>query len=228
MAVIGSPPPKVHGHAGVPLGAAAWDGHSATPAHDHTPAFRNGRAPFDDVNLGILGILLQRGRSTMREIATAVNRTESTVRERVATLEQHGIVTGYEARIDWALAGYSLTAVVEGNCDPSRPLEVAAHLHKVANVVSAIFTTGFPNVLTIVRARDMQDLRKTMALLRGSTLLDITVRISLDELVAERQLLLAAPFPRMHTGIHPALATPPHARALLSHLQDTPAAHAST
>lgn len=145
------------------------------------------RLPLDEVNQQLLHILVQRGRTTLCELAAAVGRSESSVRERVAALERRGVVTGYEARIDWAQAGLPLVAVVEGYCPPARTAEIAGRLGRVPNLVDAVLTTGLPNVVAIVRARDMHDVRKNLAWLASSGLRDIGVRVTIERFVAERQ-----------------------------------------
>lgn len=165
---------------------------------------------LDEVNQKIIQALVQRGRSTMRELADTVGRTESTVRERVASLELRGIVTGYSARVDWGQVGLPLMVVIEGCCPPGRLGEMAQHLNNVPNLVSAVVTTGSPNVVAIVRARDVDHVRRILLSFVPSMLANIQVKIALEHLVAERQ-----PLPGTSVA-HPEMAPPrdlaPHVR----------------
>lgn len=151
----------------------------------------SGPAALDETNHRILQLLAQNGRSTMQDIASAVGRSESTVRERLGTMERRGIVMGYEAKIDWALVGLPLLVLFEGNCPPGLSGVVADQLCKVPNVIYAMVTTGIPNVVALVRARDIQEVNILRVRLASSGLSDVEARISLEPLVTERQPIQA-------------------------------------
>jgi Lrp/AsnC family transcriptional regulator, leucine-responsive regulatory protein len=146
---------------------------------------------LDETNEGILHLLAREGRSTMRDIADAVGRSESTVRERVSALEMRGVVMGYQARIDWTLAGLPLLVTIQAYCPPGRSTEVAGQLHRIPHLVQAVVTTGSPNVLASARVRDIHDLRKVLGLFASTALVNVEARITLESLVAERQPLHA-------------------------------------
>jgi DNA-binding Lrp family transcriptional regulator len=54
-------------------------------------------ARIDEVNLQILRLLQSNGRMSLAELAVTVGRSESTVRERVNSLELDGFLMGYQA-----------------------------------------------------------------------------------------------------------------------------------
>jgi Lrp/AsnC family leucine-responsive transcriptional regulator len=146
---------------------------------------------LDETNERILHLLAHRGRSPMSALAGAVGRTESTVRERVATLQRRGIILGYEARIDWALAGFPLLVLIDAYCPPGLAGEVATRLQHIPNVVQAGITTGSPNVWASIRARDTSDVRKQLGLLASTPLVNVHARITVEQLVTERPPLAA-------------------------------------
>ena len=142
---------------------------------------------MDETNRNILTLLTSQGRSTIRGIADRVGRTESTVRERVACLERHGIVTGYRARVDWGLAGFPLLALFEGRCDPANVDALAQRLGQMPNVDCALATTGVRNLTLLVRTRDGSHAVQVLRHLAQAPVAELHVRFTLLELVAERQ-----------------------------------------
>lgn len=158
----------------------------------HHAAGASGSMFLDETNERILQLLAHRGRSPMSAIADAVGRTESTVRERVTALERRGVLLGYEARIDWALAGFPLLMMVDAYCPPDLTSEVAGRLLHIPNVVQATITTGSPNVWASLRARDTADVRKQLALVSAvQPLSDVRARITVEHLVPQRPPLAA-------------------------------------
>lgn len=161
----------------------------------------------------ILEMLVHRGRSTMREIADAVGRTESTVRDRVAGMEMRGVVIGYEARVDWGLVGLPVTVMVEAYCPPDKFPLVTQALNRIHSVVHSVATTGSRNVFAIARTRDMDEVRKLLGELAGAGLLDVHTSIALESLVDERQPgLTEAGLESLH-----GLAAEPHKFSLPRH-----------
>lgn len=158
------------------------DRENAMPGHTGIPFL-----VLDETNRNILTLLTSQGRATIRGIADRVGRTESTVRERVASLERHGIVTGYRARVDWGLAGFPLLALFEGHCDPANVDAVAQRLGQMPNVDCALSTTGLRNLTLLVRTRDAAHAVQVLRQLAQAPIADLHVRFTLRELVPERQ-----------------------------------------
>jgi Lrp/AsnC family transcriptional regulator, leucine-responsive regulatory protein len=143
---------------------------------------------IDDTNLQ----LLQRNaRLSITDLAAAVGRSESTVRERVAALELGGYLKGYEARVDWAQVGLPASAVIRARCDMSRVQEVAKQLSAIPNVTRALLLTGPKQILAIVRVRDLQHLHQLLReRITSGALSDIETEIALESLVDHRPPLL--------------------------------------
>ncbi|WP_433652040.1 Lrp/AsnC family transcriptional regulator [Micromonospora zamorensis] len=71
---------------------------------------------LDDVDWQIIRELQQDGRLSIRALGRRVNLSAPAVGERVRRLEDFGVITGYQARINPRLAGYPLLAFVELRC----------------------------------------------------------------------------------------------------------------
>lgn len=141
----------------------------------------------DEVNLQILKLLQTNGRMSHAELATRVGRSESTVRERVASMELGGLLQGYEAKVDWSKAGLPAHAVIRARCDYDKITEVAKALTALPHCTRALLLTGPKPILAILRVRDLQHLhsilRESIAI---ASLKDVEADIALESLVDQR------------------------------------------
>lgn len=112
---------------------------------------------MDELNARILGLLERDGRMSYHDIALALNRSDSTVRDRIQRLERDGVVRGYSAHIDWSKLGYNSRALV--SCTPNgSKAEFIAALCKHPNVDIVYSTSGARQTTFAVRSRDNQEL----------------------------------------------------------------------
>jgi Lrp/AsnC family leucine-responsive transcriptional regulator len=142
---------------------------------------------LDATNLQILHRLARSGRTSIAELATVVGRSESAVRERVAHLEQHGVIHGYGARLDLGRLGLGMRATVRARLDPRRAEEVARRLRSVPEVLEARFVTGRLSLWIDLCAQDMAALEGIIA--RHIAPLDLEgleVQVTLQTLVDSR------------------------------------------
>lgn len=68
---------------------------------------------MDEIDVKILKILSNSGRSTASEISKAVHLSIPAVSERIRKLEESGVINGYTARLSRACIGMPLTAFVQ-------------------------------------------------------------------------------------------------------------------
>jgi Lrp/AsnC family leucine-responsive transcriptional regulator len=142
---------------------------------------------LDSTNLQILGRLARNGRTSIAELAQTVGRSESAVRERVAHLESHGVVSGYGARLDLARLGLGMRATVRARLDPRRVEEVSRKLRAVPEVLEARFVTGRLSLSVDVCAPDMAALESIIS--RHIAPLDLEgleVQVTMQTLVESR------------------------------------------
>ncbi|NBE93095.1 Lrp/AsnC family transcriptional regulator [Nonomuraea sp. KC401] len=78
--------------------------------------------PLDQTDWHIIGELQRDGRLSFNRLAQRVNLSAPAVAERVRRLEESGVITGYQARVDPASAGQPLTAFVQMRCAHGRCL----------------------------------------------------------------------------------------------------------
>lgn len=91
---------------------------------------------LDETDRGILFELQQDARNTTaQEIADAVEVSASTVRNRIANLEAHGIIEGYHPKLDYERAGYALRVLFVGTAPPKDRDHLARECLSVGGVV---------------------------------------------------------------------------------------------
>jgi Lrp/AsnC family transcriptional regulator, leucine-responsive regulatory protein len=73
---------------------------------------RNGKSPLDETNRRILAALAESPRMSTSELARTVGMSAPAVRERVARLEQAGVIRGYRLDVDPAAIGLPVAAWV--------------------------------------------------------------------------------------------------------------------
>lgn len=89
---------------------------------------------LDDVNRHLLDILSQDPRLTTSELARRVGMSAPAVRERVARLEQAGVIRGYRLDVDPAALGLPVTAWVRIRPGPGQLSKVADLARRVPEV----------------------------------------------------------------------------------------------
>ncbi|MGI5208260.1 Lrp/AsnC family transcriptional regulator [Spirillospora sp. CA-108201] len=77
---------------------------------------------MDQTDWSILAELQRDGRLSFNRLAALVNLSPPAVAERVRRLEESGVITGYQARVDPARVGQPLTAFVQMRCALGRCL----------------------------------------------------------------------------------------------------------
>jgi Lrp/AsnC family transcriptional regulator, leucine-responsive regulatory protein len=78
--------------------------------------------PLDQTDWRIIAELQRDGRLSYNQLGRLANMSSPAVAERVRRLEESGVITGYQARIDPAQAGLPLTAFVQLRCALGRCL----------------------------------------------------------------------------------------------------------
>jgi Lrp/AsnC family leucine-responsive transcriptional regulator len=90
---------------------------------------------LDQTDRKIIGELVADGRTPLAELGRRVNLSPPAVSERVARLEESGVITGYRAVIDPRALGYQLTAIV-------RVKPVAGQLQRIPELALQIPEVG--------------------------------------------------------------------------------------
>lgn len=125
-----------------------------------------GRIVLDDVDRGILHVLQRHARNaTHDELSERVNVSASTVRNRIAQLEDAGVIEAYTIRINYERAGFPLhiqficTAPVDDRNRKAREIleidgvvNVREMLTSERNLIVEVIATGTGNLVAITKA----------------------------------------------------------------------------
>ncbi len=113
---------------------------------------------IDATDARLLLALAESPRASVLALAERVGLSRNTVQARLAGLEDRGVLTSFERRIDPAALGYPLTAFVTVQVVQRMLAEVAAALDRVPEVVEVLGLSGPADLLVQVVARDADDL----------------------------------------------------------------------
>ncbi len=120
------------------------------------------RSKADKINLAILNLLQKNATMSYKEIATALGKPESTIRDRIKNLEKHGIIRGYVADIDRSRFGFQCNAFVMADVDPNKLEWTTSQLLTAKNVSHIYHISGSRRLSFLVVARDLDHLEKVI------------------------------------------------------------------
>lgn len=118
--------------------------------------------PLDGTDLAILSELLADGRLTNAMLAARVGVAESTCIHRVRRLRQAGVIAGFHARLDLALLGYPLQAVIKvrlGSHNREHVHSFHQTLRSIPGVITAFHVAGEDDYLLHVAVVSPEALR---------------------------------------------------------------------
>ncbi|MEM1375288.1 MAG: Lrp/AsnC family transcriptional regulator [Pseudomonadota bacterium] len=118
--------------------------------------------PFttDHVDREILRALRADGRMTLVELADRVGLSATPCKRRVQRLEESGLISGYVAQIDRAVAGFGITAFVSVELERQDAEEVSRFQRDVARfeeVVTGRLMTGGMDFLLEVAVESLEE-----------------------------------------------------------------------
>jgi Lrp/AsnC family transcriptional regulator, leucine-responsive regulatory protein len=117
----------------------------------------------DEVDLDLLRLLRDDGRAAITRIAGQLHLSRSAVHQRLATLAEEGVLTGFSPTVDPTRLGTGVAAFVLLSGGPGGRLEyepLRRQLQALPHVEMASLVTGEADVLLLVRASDLDELRR--------------------------------------------------------------------
>ncbi len=151
----------------------------------------------DELDQQIIGALIEDARATYAEIGAQVGLSAPAVKRRVDRLRAAGAITGFSARFDPAVLGWTTEAYVGLFCrGRTSPADIRAAVVRYPEVVDACTVTGEADALLRIRAADVQHFER------------IVERISAEPFVVRTrsEIVLSRLIDRPGTG--PASAAP--------------------
>jgi Lrp/AsnC family leucine-responsive transcriptional regulator len=121
----------------------------------------------DDIDRQLLSLLMADARSSYAQLARAVGLSAPSVHDRVRRLERSGALRGYAAVVDPGAVGLGVTALVgilqrEG----AEQDDLAAALAEIEEIEDCWFVAGEEAFVVKVRVADIDDLERTLGVLR--------------------------------------------------------------
>jgi len=116
---------------------------------------------IDNINKKILFLLQKDARITYKEIANELNRSETTIRDRIKAMENVGIIQGYTALINKTELGLNFFAIIFGNPASSSDLDkITEKIKKVKNVMRVYQISGNKRLAIFMVAASYKELKE--------------------------------------------------------------------
>jgi len=118
---------------------------------------------IDNVDLKILTLLMEDANMPYTEIAKRVYVSGGTVHVRMKKMQEMGIVTGAQLKIDYARLGFDIIAFLGIYLEKSSMYsDVARLLEQIPEIVSIHYTTGIYSIFAKIICRDTKHLRNVL------------------------------------------------------------------
>lgn len=116
----------------------------------------------DDLDSKIIQMLQKDAKLTYEQIGEALNRSPSTIRDRIKRMEDDRVILGYSAIVDEARMGIGADAYVSADIDPKATTQAVTALMSIKNVSEILHLTGERRVLMRVRAGSNRELMEIL------------------------------------------------------------------
>jgi Lrp/AsnC family transcriptional regulator of lysine biosynthesis len=118
----------------------------------------------DEVDLQILELLKENSRSTYVEIGKTLGLSEGTVRNRVQTLTESGVIKKFTIEVSLSVGVRALILI---SVDPQKPtVEISDSVMKLPGVEKIYEVTGEYDVVTVVSSSSIGGLNQTIEEIR--------------------------------------------------------------
>ncbi|MDI9644275.1 MAG: Lrp/AsnC family transcriptional regulator [Candidatus Verstraetearchaeota archaeon] len=118
---------------------------------------------MDEFDMKIIRELQRDGSLSYSDLARILNQNESTVRKRVLTLRERGVIKKFTVIVDNLKVGYNTVAVVGFDTEPGLLLEIAQRLAEFEEVRYVATSTGDHMIMAEVWARDGKELSQVLS-----------------------------------------------------------------
>ncbi len=118
---------------------------------------------LDDLDINILNMLQMKARTKRNEIAEAVGLSIPSVSDRLAKLEEKGIIEGYYAHLDKKSFGYDIMAYIQVIMESSKHYKsLIQHVEKLPEVLECHSVLGEGSHLLKAIAKNTEALEKLL------------------------------------------------------------------
>jgi DNA-binding Lrp family transcriptional regulator len=152
---------------------------------------------LDEIDERIVGALVEDARASYAAIGALVGLSAPAVKRRVDRLRASGAITGFSARVDPAVLGWTTEAYVELFCSGrTSPADIQAAVSGYPEVVGACTVTGEADALLHIRTADVRHFEQVVERIRAEPFITRTRSvIVMSRLVGRTGGLAPPPFP---------------------------------
>ena len=118
---------------------------------------------IDDLDAKILRLLEADGSISFTDIAKKLKLNESTIRKRVLSLKERGVIKKFSITVDPAKIGLSTVAVVGIDASPDKLLEIAQRMAEMPETKYVATSTGDHMIMTEIWAKDGKELSQILS-----------------------------------------------------------------
>lgn len=118
---------------------------------------------IDRTDLEILKVLEKDSSLPYAEVARILKMKEATVRKRILTLREKGVIKKFTILVDPAKIGLKTVAIIGLDVDPTRLLEACERLSQIPEIRYVATSTGDHMVMTEVWASDGKHLAEIIS-----------------------------------------------------------------
>ncbi|MBC7127991.1 MAG: Lrp/AsnC family transcriptional regulator [Candidatus Methanosuratincola petrocarbonis] len=118
---------------------------------------------LDELDMAIINSLQKDASLSYSDLARALGQNESTIRKRVLTLRERGVIKKYTIIVDNIKIGYNTIAVVGFDVDPGMLLEAAQKLAGFDEVRCVATSTGDHMIMAEIWGRDGRELSQILS-----------------------------------------------------------------
>ena len=128
----------------------------------------------EDIDLNILGILIENSRENFNKIAKTLKKSPVTIKKHIEELEQQGVIKGYGIDIDFEKLGYDIIATIEITVSKGKMIEVETDIAQNPNVFGVYDITGDYDALVFARFKTRTELSAMIKKLHSSPYVERT------------------------------------------------------
>lgn len=118
---------------------------------------------MDKKDRKIVEMLRENSRRPFTEIADELSVTEATIRKRVESMEEEGIIEGYTVEVNPKKLGYETVTLLGLDVDPENLLDAAERMAEIEEVKSVSTCTGDHMIMAEIWTEDNSRLGKLMS-----------------------------------------------------------------
>lgn len=120
------------------------------------------RAPVDEVDRRLIGLLRDDARQSVTSLGHALGLSRASVYARIDRLEKLGVIQGYTVRLGEAFGESLIKAHVMVKLSPKQARPIEKSLLALPQLVALHATSGLHDMIAILEAASISDLNRTI------------------------------------------------------------------